>query len=266
MLCGEWGEVVVRWHPVRAGERVFCEPRCKWRFHSRLWRVRHTGAQHNGADLEERPAGRVMWIESHQALGQHPKTHQLATLLRVSLPTVIGHLHYFWWWALDFAPTGVIPNATPQVIARAAQWTSNPDKFWLAMVQAGWIDVNEEVVSVHDWLDYAGRLVEKRAANAERMRNARAKHVHCTCGARAGATVPDRTGPEYAAAAAAVPEIQPRRDTRNSGPPPRASNSAFVKEEHAAGLHRGGSFVWCPDCSSSSSKNSFFENESSAAC
>ena len=51
--CGECSEVVVRWHPVRAGERVFCEPRCKWRFHSRLWRVRHTGAQHNGAEKGE---------------------------------------------------------------------------------------------------------------------------------------------------------------------------------------------------------------------
>lgn len=137
----------------------------------------------------------MAWIESHQALGQHPKTHQLATLLHVGLPQTVGHLHYFWWWALDFAPSGVIPNPTPTVLARAAQWPGNPDRFWLAMVQAGWVDVDEERVSVHDWMDYAGLLVERRAANAARMRAKRAAHVQRMSGARAGATGPDPTGP-----------------------------------------------------------------------
>src|SRR6266576_1165546 len=115
----------------------------------------------------------MAWIESHQALGRHPKTQQLATLLKVNLPTAIGHLHYFWWWSLDFAPTGSIPNPTPAIIAHAAEWKGDPERFWLAMIQAGFIDVNEEQVTIHDWLDYAGRLVEKRAANRERQRRHR---------------------------------------------------------------------------------------------
>ena len=115
----------------------------------------------------------MAWIESHQALGNHPKTQRLATLLKVSLPTAVGHLHYLWWWALDFAPTGRIPNATPTLIAHAAQWRGQPDRFWLAAIQSGFLDVNEEEVSFHDWLDYAGRLLAKRTANRDRQRRHR---------------------------------------------------------------------------------------------
>ncbi len=51
----------------------------------------------------------MAWIESHQALGQHPKTIRLAAILgRAQMPTVVGHLHYLWWWAFDYARDGRI--------------------------------------------------------------------------------------------------------------------------------------------------------------
>jgi hypothetical protein len=84
--------------------------------------------------------------------------------------------------------------------------------------------------------------------------------------ATSGATGPTRARhqpdlpdqPEYLAAAAAVaPE-------RGVG---KTKHSVFVKNEHAAGLHQGGSFAWCPDCSSSSSSSKVLsENGSSPAC
>ena len=45
----------------------------------------------------------MAWIESHQELWRHPKTKKLARLLGVSVPTVVGHLHGIWYWALDFS-------------------------------------------------------------------------------------------------------------------------------------------------------------------
>jgi len=39
----------------------------------------------------------VAWIESHQTLGQHPKTRKLARLLNISAPTAVGHLQFLWW-------------------------------------------------------------------------------------------------------------------------------------------------------------------------
>jgi len=134
------------------------------------------------------------WIESHQMVGHHPKTIRLAELLRVSLPTAVGHVHYLWWWALDFAPTGAI-RTSPTVLARACEWRGSAEKFVQALVAAGFLDERDDGVIVHDWMDYAGRYVDKRAANKERMRTARANHVQRTSGARAGATGPDHTGP-----------------------------------------------------------------------
>jgi len=125
----------------------------------------------------------MAWIESHQAVGHHPKTIRFAELLRVNLPTAVGHLHYFWWWALDFAPQGEI-RTTPTVLARACEWRGNADRFVQALVTAGFLEEREDRVVIHDWMDYAGRLFEKRAANAQRMQSARAKHVQRTNGAR----------------------------------------------------------------------------------
>src|SRR5215471_2583384 len=83
------------------------------------------------------PAATLMpWIESHQMVGHHPKTIRLAELLRVSLPTAVGHVHYLWWWALDFAPTGAI-RTSPTVLARACEWRGSAEKFVQALVAAG---------------------------------------------------------------------------------------------------------------------------------
>ena len=48
----------------------------------------------------------MAWIESHQALGRHPKLRRLARALNISHPTAVGDLHYLWWFAIDFAQDG----------------------------------------------------------------------------------------------------------------------------------------------------------------
>ena len=52
----------------------------------------------------------MAWIESHQELARHPKTRKLARRLGVNLPTAIGHLHMFWWWAMDYSKSGDITS------------------------------------------------------------------------------------------------------------------------------------------------------------
>src|SRR5215471_2619461 len=103
------------------------------------------------------------WIESHQQLGHHPKTIGLAELLHVSLPTAVGHLHYFWWWALEYAPSGEI-RASPAVVAKACEWRGNPQRYVDALRQAGFLDAGPEGLVIHDWMDYAGRFADKRAS------------------------------------------------------------------------------------------------------
>lgn len=117
----------------------------------------------------------VAWIESHQELGRHPKTRKLARLLGVTVPTAVGHLHFLWWWALDFAQDGDLTRYDPEEIAFGAMWEEDATQFLQALVNAGFLDFDEETngYKLHDWDEYAGRLIERRNADAERKRKAR---------------------------------------------------------------------------------------------
>ena len=49
----------------------------------------------------------------------------------------------------------------------------------------GFLEQTDLGLAIHDWMDYAGRLIEKRKANTKRMQSARAKHVRNTGETRA---------------------------------------------------------------------------------
>jgi hypothetical protein len=118
----------------------------------------------------------MAWIESHQALGQHPKTLAFAAALHCSLPTAVGHLQYLWWWALDYAQDGLVTARTQPVAVRACQVQRQPERFWDALIDAGFVDVVDQDAPtwrIHDWSEYAGRLIDRRKNDAERKREAR---------------------------------------------------------------------------------------------
>lgn len=123
----------------------------------------------------------MAWIESHQTLREHPKTKRAARLLRISRVQVIGHLHCLWWWALDYAQDGNITAYSPDDIADAADWVGDPDEFLNALIKAGggerpgFIERNGDGLALHDWWEYAGKLVGRRISNAARQKNFRDK-------------------------------------------------------------------------------------------
>jgi len=117
----------------------------------------------------------MAWIESHQELGRHPKTRRLARMLGISLPAAVGHLHYLWWWALDFAEDGDLSDYDRYEIAEAALWEGDPDEFVDALIHARFVDqTGDGGLALHDWDEYAGRLIERRARDRERKRRERA--------------------------------------------------------------------------------------------
>lgn len=145
----------------------------------------------------------MAWIESHQELRRHPKTKRLARLLGIPIPQAIGHLHCLWWWALDYAEDGYLDKFDAFDIAEAAMYEGDADGFLAALINCGPKDdpgfVDADTLQLHDWDEYAGRLIEKRAANAERARKSRerkedrARNVRATNAQRAG--LPDQTVP-----------------------------------------------------------------------
>lgn len=137
----------------------------------------------------------MSWIESHQEVAHHPKTRKLARRLGVSIPAAIGHLHLLWWWSIDFAENGDLSRHDDEDIAIGAMWDDDPSTFVDALVDAGWIDRDDQATTIHDWPEYAGRLLDRRAANAARKRKSRAaaRDAAGTSGAVTG--LPNQTKP-----------------------------------------------------------------------
>ena len=179
----------------------------------------------------------MAWIESNQEIGRHPKTKKLARLLDISAVTAIGHLHYLWWWALDFAQDGNIGKYDEFDIAEACLWEGDHQLFVDALLQAGFVDKTESGLFIHDWLDYAGRLIiqkdlkkEKNKERVKRFRDKSAKSCNADVMPCNAPTVPDLTVPDPTLPNITVPNhniiddiIIPREDeldSETSGPVP----------------------------------------------
>lgn len=117
--------------------------------------------------------GLMAWIESHQELGAHPKTLKFARLLNISRAAAVGHLHFLWWWALDYSQDGDLSRFEALDIAIGGEWEGDAAAFVDALARAGFIDVTPNGWAVHDWDQYGGRLQDRRAKDAERKRNSR---------------------------------------------------------------------------------------------
>lgn len=118
----------------------------------------------------------MAWIESHQELARHPKTKKLSRKLNISIATAIGHLHLLWWWALDYAPDGCLSNFEMEDIADAIDYPhEQAEQLIQALLESEFIERDGDDLLLHDWFDYAGRLLEKREQNKERKRKSRSK-------------------------------------------------------------------------------------------
>lgn len=112
----------------------------------------------------------MAWIELHQTLPRHPKLIRLANRLRVPRAQVAGHLTFLWLWTLDYAPSGDLSAFGPAEISAAADFGGDAELFAKALIETGWLD---EGLQVHDWHEYAGRLIDDRVKAKERMREFR---------------------------------------------------------------------------------------------
>lgn len=117
----------------------------------------------------------MVWIESHSEIVGHPKTRRLAKALRITERDAVGLLHMLWHWALKYAPDGDLSRFDDEDIALAVDWTVDDDGAPSCVIEAlkatRFVDADGQI---HDWDEYTGRLIERREANAERMRQTRA--------------------------------------------------------------------------------------------
>ncbi len=102
---------------------------------------------------------------------EHPKFLDLTARLGCRPSQAVGHLELLWHFAAKFAPDGAIGKWTNGAIARAADWTEDPDIFVRAIVDSGWVDEHsDEAVRlvVHDWRDHVDDAVHMSLARAKK--------------------------------------------------------------------------------------------------
>lgn len=160
----------------------------------------------------------MAWIEAHQSLPTHRKTLIVADELRISVPATVGHLVCLWTWALDNAPTGKLDGMRPRTVAVAAQWAKKPDDFVSALRLAGFIDPDG---SLHNWDNYAGRLMYQRERNRKNVKAHRERLRSGDVSITTASTVPNPTRQEL---------------TQPDDPP--SPRSAVVRAERARGGSR----------------------------
>jgi hypothetical protein len=112
----------------------------------------------------------MAWLEVHQTLPRHRKTFHLAAELKIPRVQVVGHMVSLWLWAIDNAPSGELTGLPAGVIAFAAEWEGDADLFVGALIRSGFIAAEDDEMVIHDWYEYAGKLIERR--EAERVRSA----------------------------------------------------------------------------------------------
>lgn len=148
---------------------------------------------------------------------------------------MVGHLHFLWWWAVDYAEDGDLSQYDAFDVADAAGWDGDPDTFIDALVvcgpgeDSGFLDADKHL---HDWSDYAGKLISQREANRERQRRFRKKkaakrdepslekarngNVTRDTPVSNGATVPNLTKPNQEESSARAREEEPPAITEES--------------------------------------------------
>jgi len=107
-------------------------------------------------------------------LPSHPKTARLARKLKVPVPSACLHLEALWEWAATVAPSGDISDYPAREVAKASSWTGDPETFYAALIDAGFVDFAQDLFSVkvrlHDWMHHAGSRLAKKRREAARMR------------------------------------------------------------------------------------------------
>lgn len=117
----------------------------------------------------------MAWIELHQTIWTHRKTLVLAAELGIEPDLAVARVVRLWCWSLDNCPDGDLSALPAAVLAAGANWSGDPEALVNALLCAGFLDRQDERLLLHDWWEYAGRLIERRREDALRKRAARTR-------------------------------------------------------------------------------------------
>lgn len=115
----------------------------------------------------------MAWIESQVDLGDHPKIYTLSTVLGVRKAEAVGLVHLLWHFTMKFAwRDGNLKRFDVIAVAKSSGWEGDPKIFIKGLQKSGLLDN----MQVHDWKDFAGRLIYDRLYNENRRCKNTVKH------------------------------------------------------------------------------------------
>ena len=123
------------------------------------------------------------YIELHEEVFQHTKTRRLTRALGLKvpkdIPQIIGHLAMLWAWSASATDEGSLNGYDADDISDAAGWRDDPQKFFSALVDSGFVDYDGSTYSIHDWDINIGRIAKRqqkeRVRNREKQRRRRSR-------------------------------------------------------------------------------------------
>lgn len=97
-----------------------------------------------------------------------------ADALNLTRIEMIGTLISLWLWALDNAQDGSLDGVSEKTIARVCDFPEKKaEKLMEALHKHGWLDKDGDHYVIHDWYDYAGKLMERRDKDRKRKNSSR---------------------------------------------------------------------------------------------
>lgn len=116
------------------------------------------------------------WIKVSSDLPKHRKTLQLSRLLKISRREAVGIVIDLLIYGYSYAEKdGLLRGLQAQDIEAAMEWTKRAS-LTEALTESGFLEKSEDGYRIHDFMEYAGELFNKREKTRLRVKRYRESH------------------------------------------------------------------------------------------
>ena len=109
------------------------------------------------------------WIKMRSDLHTHPKVIRISSALKADRLRVIGALHAVWCLFDVHSVDGILDGYCPQTLDDMISFSG----FSNEMVRVGWLEFENEALSMPRFDEHNGQSAKRRAQEASRKREAR---------------------------------------------------------------------------------------------
>lgn len=112
----------------------------------------------------------MAWIQVDDSIREHDKIYRLADILNIPDAYAVGLMVCFWAWAATAAPDGNVTEFPARAVAAAAKWKKGANKFYDALLEARFLEKQDEKVVIRNWDQRATLLMEYMERQKENTR------------------------------------------------------------------------------------------------